>query len=112
MSDCLSQSVYSHCLRFLPPAPPALQANISVVLVDNDTKISTLLSQRPRPLTHIVSTRPVKPELVQRAKDAGIRVSRLAEVEKLGAAANIKEMVRDWGTERWEACTGMGCELV
>ncbi|XP_043204454.1 long-chain-fatty-acid--CoA ligase 1-like isoform X2 [Amphibalanus amphitrite] len=67
------------------------QAIISVVVVDNDTKIATLLGQRPRPLTHIVSTRPVKPELVQRAKDAGVRVSRFTEVEKLGAAANIKE---------------------
>ena len=87
-----------------------------MVVVDNDTKIATLLSQRPRPLTHIVSIRPVKPELVQRAKDAGIKVSRFTEVEKLGAAANIKETVRiearvakegEWG-KRWVENKGIG----
>ena len=83
---------YSRLTLTSPPALPQ-QANISVVVVDSDAKITTLLSQRPRPLSHIVSIRPVKPELVQRAKDAGIKVSRFTEVEKLGAAANIKELV-------------------
>lgn len=63
------------------------------MVVDTDAKVAMLLSQRPRPLTHIVSTRPIKQELITRAKDMGVKLSRFHEVEKLGAASSIKEMV-------------------
>lgn len=68
------------------------QANISTVVVDTEAKIGILLRQRPRPLSHIVSTRPFSSELQQRAQDAGVKLSKFLEVEKLGAAANIKEL--------------------
>lgn len=80
--DTLGQQACAHIID---------QTNMSVIVVDSEAKVTTLLELRPRSLQHLICTRPVSEQLVEKAQQQGIKVSRFEDIEKLGTQANIKE---------------------
>ncbi|XP_065214083.1 long-chain-fatty-acid--CoA ligase 5 isoform X2 [Planococcus citri] len=62
------------------------QAEISVIVVDSDSKCNQLLDRAPKCLKKLITTRDVRSPTVQRAKSRGIDIISYQSVEKQGAA--------------------------
>jgi len=68
------------------------QAEISVVICENDTKCNMLLDRAPKYLRKIVIIKDVRPATRQRAKNRGIDIIKFDEVEKMGASKSLPEV--------------------
>ncbi|XP_073990032.1 long-chain-fatty-acid--CoA ligase 5 isoform X3 [Rhodnius prolixus] len=68
------------------------QAEISVVICENDVKCNMLLDRAPRLLKKIILIKEASPATKQRAKNRGIEVYRFDQIEKLGASKNVPEV--------------------
>lgn len=70
-----------------------LTAEIQVILVEDDAKCNSLLEKSPRCLKKLIVFKEVRPATKQRAKNLGIEILRLQDVELLGSKANHPEIV-------------------
>ncbi|CAD7081095.1 unnamed protein product [Hermetia illucens] len=69
------------------------QTDMSVVVVEDDSKANLLLDKAPRTLTKLVVIRPtVKPATLQRARSRGVEIHTFDDVEALGAKGNHPEV--------------------
>ncbi|XP_058130221.1 long-chain-fatty-acid--CoA ligase 1 isoform X1 [Anopheles ziemanni] len=68
------------------------QAEMQVVVVEDDKKVNLLLDKAPRSLRKIVAIKEVRPATLQRAKNVGIDVHSFDEVEKMGAINDHPEL--------------------
>ncbi|XP_055528399.1 long-chain-fatty-acid--CoA ligase 1 isoform X1 [Wyeomyia smithii] len=68
------------------------QAEITVVVVEDDKKVNSLLDKAPRNLRKLIAIKEVRPATMQRAKNQGIEIYTFDEVEKLGAAKGFPEV--------------------
>ncbi|XP_046405345.1 long-chain-fatty-acid--CoA ligase 5 isoform X2 [Ischnura elegans] len=68
------------------------QAEIGVVVCEDDSKCNLLLDKAPKCLKKLITMKEIRPATNQRAKNRGIEVLRFEEVERLGAAKNNKEV--------------------
>ncbi|XP_071442584.1 long-chain-fatty-acid--CoA ligase 5 isoform X2 [Hetaerina americana] len=68
------------------------QAEIGVVVCEDDSKCNLLLDKAPKCLRKLITMKEIRPATNQRAKNRGIEVLRFEEVERLGAAKNNKEV--------------------
>ncbi|XP_026470485.1 long-chain-fatty-acid--CoA ligase 1-like [Ctenocephalides felis] len=67
------------------------QAEISVVICEDDRKAGLLLDRSPRCLKRLVTIKDVRPATTQRAKNLGMEILRFEDVEKTGAVLGHKE---------------------
>ncbi|KAK7794083.1 hypothetical protein R5R35_010290 [Gryllus longicercus] len=68
------------------------QADIQVVIVEDDAKANLLLDRAPRSLRRLVSIKETRPATNQRARNRGVEVLRFEDVESAGAARNAPEV--------------------
>ncbi|XP_001607778.2 long-chain-fatty-acid--CoA ligase 1 [Nasonia vitripennis] len=68
------------------------QAEITLVVVEDEKKCNLILDKAPRCLRKLVVINPVKSSTMQRAKSRGITVVSFEDVERLGAQKNHPEM--------------------
>ncbi|XKL60882.1 hypothetical protein PGB90_007939 [Kerria lacca] len=61
------------------------QAEISVIVVDSDSKCNQLIDRAPKCLKKLVATRDVRSPTIQRAKNRGIEIVYFRNVEQQGA---------------------------
>ncbi|KAG8237726.1 hypothetical protein J437_LFUL017028 [Ladona fulva] len=69
------------------------QAEIGIVVCEDDAKCNLLLDKAPKCLRKLITMKEIRPATNQRAKNRGIEMLRFEEVERLGAAKNNKEVV-------------------
>ncbi|XP_066137914.1 long-chain-fatty-acid--CoA ligase 5 isoform X2 [Euwallacea fornicatus] len=67
------------------------QAEIQVILVEDDAKCNSILEKSPRCLKKLIVYRDVRPATKQRAKNMGVEILKLHDVELLGSKANHPE---------------------
>ncbi|KAH1026142.1 hypothetical protein HUJ05_010705 [Dendroctonus ponderosae] len=67
-------------------------AEIQVILVEDDTKCNSILEKSPRCLKKLIVFKDVRPATKQRAKNMGIEILKLQDVELLGSKANNPEI--------------------
>ncbi|GLH14816.1 Long-chain-fatty-acid--CoA ligase [Gryllus bimaculatus] len=79
------------------------QADIQVVIVEDDAKANLLLDRAPRSLRRLVSIKETRPATNQRARNRGVEVLRFEDVESAGAARNSPEVVVE-GYGQTECC--------
>ncbi|KAF4513980.1 UNVERIFIED_CONTAM: hypothetical protein B566_EDAN018387 [Ephemera danica] len=68
------------------------QAEISVVVCEDDSKCNLLLDRPPKCLKRLITMKEVRPATNQRAKNRGIEIVKFEEIEHLGAAKQNKEV--------------------
>ncbi|XP_059476454.1 long-chain-fatty-acid--CoA ligase 5 isoform X2 [Neocloeon triangulifer] len=68
------------------------QANINIVVCEDDGKCNLLLDRPPKCLKRLITMKEVRPATNQRAKNRGIEILKFEEVERLGAAQGNKEV--------------------
>ncbi|XP_023717109.1 long-chain-fatty-acid--CoA ligase 5 isoform X5 [Cryptotermes secundus] len=68
------------------------QADIHVVICEDDTKCNLLLDKSPRCLRKLITIKETRPATNQRAKNRGVEMLRFEDVEKLGAAKDNPEV--------------------
>ncbi|XP_063903983.1 long-chain-fatty-acid--CoA ligase 5 isoform X2 [Zophobas morio] len=68
------------------------QAEISVVICEDDSKCNLLLERAPRCLRKLIVFRDVRPATRQRAKNRGVEIVTFHEVEVLGSKSNHVEV--------------------
>ncbi|KAF6208422.1 hypothetical protein GE061_016878 [Apolygus lucorum] len=68
------------------------QAEIAVVICEDDGKCNMLLERAPRFLRRIIIIKDASPATRQRAKNRGIEILRFDEIEKLGASRSTAEV--------------------
>ncbi|CAH0387269.1 unnamed protein product [Bemisia tabaci] len=68
------------------------QADMSVVVVEDDSKCNQLLDRAPRCLRRLIVIKDTRPATNQRAKNRGIEVLRFEDVERLGASKSYAEV--------------------
>lgn len=71
------------------------QAQISVVLCEDDQKCNLLLERSPRCLRKLIVFKDVRPATKQRAINRGVEIVRLVDVELMGSKSNHPEVVRN-----------------
>ncbi|XP_049803053.1 long-chain-fatty-acid--CoA ligase 1 isoform X1 [Schistocerca nitens] len=67
------------------------QAEINLVICEDDAKCNMLLDRSPRCLRKLIVIKEVRPATNQRAKNRGVEIIRFEEVEKLGAQKDNRE---------------------
>ncbi|XP_039277790.1 long-chain-fatty-acid--CoA ligase 1 [Nilaparvata lugens] len=67
------------------------QAEISVVVCENDAKCNLLIEKAPRCLKKLITIRDVRPATNQRAKNRGIEILHFEDIEKNGALKSHPE---------------------
>ncbi|KOC60001.1 Long-chain-fatty-acid--CoA ligase 5 [Habropoda laboriosa] len=67
------------------------QAEINLVVCENDQKCNLLLDKAPRCLRKMVVIKEIKQTTIQRAKNRGVELLRFEDVERLGAQKNQPE---------------------
>lgn len=70
-----------------------ISAEIQIILVEDDTKCNSILEKSPRCLKKLIVFKDVRPATKQRAKNMGIEILKLQDVELLGSKANNPEVV-------------------
>lgn len=70
------------------------EAEISVVVCEDDAKANMLLEKAPRCLKKIVTIKPVQPATMTRAKNRFVDILTLDDLERMGAAKDHPEVVR------------------
>lgn len=60
------------------------QAEISTIIIDNDSKCNQLLDRAPRCLKKLISIKDIRSTTIQRAKNKGIEVVSFKKIEQLG----------------------------
>ncbi|XP_014251042.1 long-chain-fatty-acid--CoA ligase 5 isoform X2 [Cimex lectularius] len=68
------------------------QAEIEIVVCENDAKCNMLLDRAPRHLKKIIIIKEASPATKQRAKNRGVEIIKFDMVEKLGAANSVPEV--------------------
>lgn len=68
------------------------QAEISVVVCENDAKCNLLIEKAPRCLRKLITIKEVRPATNQRAKNRGIDILYFEDIEKNGAIKNHPEV--------------------
>ncbi|KAL1497488.1 hypothetical protein ABEB36_008444 [Hypothenemus hampei] len=67
-------------------------AEIKVILVEDDAKCNSILEKSPRCLKTLIVFKDVRPATKQRAKNMGVEILKLHDVEMLGSKANNPEV--------------------
>lgn len=75
-------------ILFLP-----FPAEISVLIVDDDSKCNQIIDRAPRCLKKIISIREVRMATMQRARSRAIEIIRFDEIERVGAQKMFEEVV-------------------
>ncbi|XP_037781180.1 LOW QUALITY PROTEIN: long-chain-fatty-acid--CoA ligase 1-like [Penaeus monodon] len=81
------------------------QASITTVVCQDDRKMSQLLQNPPKCLKMLVAMKDVTPETAERAKKLGITIKFFEQIESLGAASDIPELVGEMNTLLQISCT-------
>ncbi|XP_044589098.1 long-chain-fatty-acid--CoA ligase 5 isoform X1 [Cotesia glomerata] len=68
------------------------QAEISLVICEDDKKCNLLLDKAPRCLRKLVVVKETRPATIQRAKNRGVELLRFEDVERTGAQKNYPEI--------------------
>ncbi|XP_066994601.2 long-chain-fatty-acid--CoA ligase 1 isoform X5 [Anabrus simplex] len=68
------------------------QANISLVVCEDDDKCNLLLDKAPRSLRKIIAIKETRPATNQRARNRQVEILRFEDVEQLGAAKDNPEV--------------------
>ncbi|XP_074098028.1 long-chain-fatty-acid--CoA ligase 5 isoform X1 [Cotesia typhae] len=68
------------------------QAEISLVICEDDKKCNLLLDKAPRCLRKLVIVKETRPATIQRAKNRGVELLRFEDVERTGAQKNYPEI--------------------
>lgn len=68
-------------------------AEISVLIVDDDSKCNQIIDRAPRCLKKIISIREVRMATMQRARSRAIEIIRFDEIERVGAQKMFEEVV-------------------
>ncbi|XP_057321321.1 long-chain-fatty-acid--CoA ligase 5 isoform X1 [Microplitis mediator] len=68
------------------------QAEISLVICEDDKKCNLLLDKAPRCLRKLVVVKETRPATIQRAKNRGVELLRFEDVERLGAQKNFPDV--------------------
>ncbi|CAH0564044.1 unnamed protein product [Brassicogethes aeneus] len=68
------------------------QADINVVFVEDDAKCNLLMEKSPRCLKKMIIYKDIRPATRQRAKNLGIEIIKMADLEMLGSKTNHPEM--------------------
>ncbi|CAK9819906.1 Long-chain-fatty-acid--CoA ligase 1 [Anthophora quadrimaculata] len=76
------------------------QAEINLVVCENDQKCNLLLDKAPRCLRKLVVIKETKQTTIQRAKNRGVELLKFEDVERLGAQKNQPELPPKLGEHR------------
>ncbi|KAI5755194.1 hypothetical protein M8J77_014875 [Diaphorina citri] len=68
------------------------QAEISVLIVDDDSKCNQIIDRAPRCLKKIISIKEVRMATMQRARSRAIEIIRFDEIERVGAQKMFEEV--------------------
>ncbi|XP_008560358.1 long-chain-fatty-acid--CoA ligase 5 isoform X2 [Microplitis demolitor] len=68
------------------------QAEISLVICEDDKKCNLLLDKAPRCLRKLIVVKETRPATIQRAKNRGVELLRFEDVERLGAQKNFPDV--------------------
>lgn len=68
-------------------------AEINVVFVEDDQKCNLLMERSPRCLRKMITYKDIRPATKQRAKNLGIEIVKMSDIEHLGAKSNHNEVV-------------------
>ncbi|CAH1406435.1 unnamed protein product [Nezara viridula] len=68
------------------------QAEITVIVCENDAKVNVMLEQAPRHLRKIIVIKDASPATRQRAKNRGVEIIKFDEIERLGAQRSVPEV--------------------
>ncbi|XP_019865427.1 long-chain-fatty-acid--CoA ligase 1 isoform X2 [Aethina tumida] len=68
------------------------QAEINVVFVEDDQKCNLLMERSPRCLRKMITYKDIRPATKQRAKNLGIEIVKMSDIEHLGAKSNHNEV--------------------
>lgn len=68
------------------------QTNMTVVLVEDDTKVNQILDKCPRTLRTMITVKPIRPATLQRARNRGVEIVTFLDVERLGASSSHAEV--------------------
>ncbi|KAK0094955.1 hypothetical protein PV326_009550 [Microctonus aethiopoides] len=68
------------------------QADISLVICEDDKKCNLLLDKAPRCLRKLIVIKPTRPATNQRAKNRGVELLRFEDIERIGAQKSYPEV--------------------